>query len=100
MAEAADCTEPMIQFNGAAGQRPTAPAPNPRPGRPPDVSALTSGGLERTRRDLAASLALTRPGSAACLPIQAHLTAIDAELARRGTPPPEPKPPSCRDPSR
>jgi hypothetical protein len=53
------------------------------PGRPPDVSALTSGELERTRRELAASLALTRPGSAARVPIQAHLTAIDTELARR-----------------
>jgi hypothetical protein len=53
------------------------------PGRPPDVSALTSGELESTRRELAASLALTRPGSAVRLPIQAHLTAIEAELARR-----------------
>jgi len=33
----------------------------PDPGRPPEVSTLTSGELERTRRDLAASLALARP---------------------------------------
>jgi len=65
--------------NGTGGQRPPAPAP----GRPPDVTALSSGELERTRRELAASLALTRPGSPARLPIQAHLTAIDAELAWR-----------------
>ena len=48
-----------------------------------DVTALTLAGLERARRELAASLALARPGSPACGPIQAQLTAIDAELARR-----------------
>jgi hypothetical protein len=32
----------------------------PDTGRPPDVSTLTPGELERTRRDLAAALALTR----------------------------------------
>ena len=55
----------------------------PDPGRPPDVSTLTSGELERTRRDLAASLALARPGSPAAVPILASLSAIDAELAAR-----------------
>ena len=34
----------------------------PDPSRPRDVSALTSRELERTRRELAASLALARPG--------------------------------------
>jgi hypothetical protein len=53
------------------------------PGRPPDVSGLTTGELERTRRELAASLALTRPGSPARAPIQAHMAAIAAELAAR-----------------
>jgi hypothetical protein len=57
----------------------------PDPGRPPDVSALTPAELERTRRELSASLALVRPGSAARVPILAHLRAIDDELARRGT---------------
>jgi hypothetical protein len=37
--------------------------PGPGPGRSPEVSALTSAELERTRRELAASLALSRPGS-------------------------------------
>ena len=35
------------------------------------------------RRDLAASLALARPGSPARVPILAQITAIDAELAGR-----------------
>ncbi len=52
-------------------------------GRTHDVSGLTTAELERTRRDLQASLALARPGSAACVPILAHLSAIDAELAGR-----------------
>jgi hypothetical protein len=53
------------------------------PGRPPDVSTLTASELERTRRELAASLALLRPDSPAQGRILAHLTAIDHELARR-----------------
>ena len=48
-----------------------------------DVTALTGRELERARRELAASLALTRPGSPARGPILAHLSAIDAELAER-----------------
>jgi len=51
------------------------------PGRPPDVSGLTAGELDRARRELAAALALTRPGSPVRAPIQAHIAAIDAELA-------------------
>ena len=51
--------------------------------REPDVTALTLAELERARRELAASLALARPGSQVCVPIQAQLTAIDAELAGR-----------------
>jgi hypothetical protein len=53
------------------------------PGRRPDVSGQTSGELERARRELQASLALTRPGSPVRGPILAHLGAIDTELARR-----------------
>jgi hypothetical protein len=52
-------------------------------GRAPDVSGLTSVELERTRRELQASLALARPGSPMRGPILAHLGAIETELARR-----------------
>ena len=58
-------------------------SPVPYPSRSHDVSGLTAAELERTKRDLQASLALARPGSAACMPILAHLSAIDAELAVR-----------------
>jgi hypothetical protein len=63
------------------------------PGRPRDVSGLTAGQLERARRELAANLALVRPDSPARVPILAHLSAIDTELAGRagtrvGTPRP------------
>ena len=52
--------------------------------RPHDVTGLTAGELERARRELQASLALARPDSPACVPILAHLRAVDAELAERG----------------
>lgn len=55
------------------------------PDRDHDVSSLTAAELERARRDLHVSLALAWPGSPARVPILAHLTAIDAELAGRGT---------------
>jgi len=58
-------------------------SPGPDPSRSHDVSGLTAAELERTRRELQASLALVRPGSPACVPILAHLSAIDAELAGR-----------------
>jgi hypothetical protein len=48
-----------------------------------DVSRLTTGELERARRELAASLALARPGSPARTPIAAQLHAVDAEIAAR-----------------
>jgi hypothetical protein len=57
-------------------------------GRPPEVSTLTPAELERTRRDLAAALALARPGSPAQALIRTHLAAIDTELAIRPTPQP------------
>jgi hypothetical protein len=53
------------------------------PGRLPKVGGLTAADLNRTRRELAASLALARPGSPMRGPILAHLGAIDTELARR-----------------
>ena len=58
-------------------------SPGPDPSRSHDVSGLTDAELERTRRELQASLALARPGSAASVPILAHLSAIDTELAGR-----------------
>ena len=58
-------------------------SPGPDPSRDHDVSGLTDAELERARRDLQASLALARPGSAAYVPILAHLSAIDDELAGR-----------------
>ena len=57
--------------------------PGPDPGRVPDVSGLTSVELERTRRELAASLTLARPDSPVRGPILTQLTAIDTELAGR-----------------
>jgi hypothetical protein len=48
-----------------------------------DVTALTAAELEAARRELAASLALARPGSPVRAPIQARMAAIDAELAGR-----------------
>ena len=51
----------------------------PEPGRPRDVSMLTSPELQRTRRELQAALALARPGSPTQVPIQAHMAAIDAD---------------------
>ncbi len=55
----------------------------PDSGRPHDVTGLTPRELEQARRELAASLALARPGSPVAVPITARLTAIDAELAGR-----------------
>ena len=50
-----------------------------------DVTALSAAELEAARRELAASLALARPGSPVRVPIQARMAAIDAELAGRAT---------------
>jgi hypothetical protein len=55
----------------------------PDPARPHDVSTLTPRELQRIRRELAAALALARPGSPSGTPILAHIAAIDAELASR-----------------
>jgi hypothetical protein len=56
-------------------------------GRQPDLRSLPMDDLHQTRRDLAVSMALTRPGSPAAIPITANLNAIDAELARRSSTP-------------
>ncbi len=48
-----------------------------------DVTVLASAKLEAARRELAASLALARPGSPVRPVIQARMAAIDAELAGR-----------------
>jgi hypothetical protein len=55
-----------------------------------NADGLTADELDRTRRELAASLALTRPGSPACAPIHAQLAAIDTELATRAARPARP----------
>jgi hypothetical protein len=48
-----------------------------------DVRQLTKDELERVKRELRANLGLIAPGSPAHVPIQAHMHAIDAELAKR-----------------
>ena len=50
-----------------------------------DVTTLTATELNRARRELAASLALARPGPPVRAPILARISAIDAELAGRNT---------------
>ena len=52
-----------------------------------DVTTLTAAELAAARRELAASLALARPGSPVRVPIQARIAAIDAELAGRAARP-------------
>jgi len=47
-----------------------------------DVSELTAGELQRARRELEASLTLSRPGSVVSVPIMAQIRAIDAALAQ------------------
>ena len=51
-----------------------------------DMTKLTAAQLERARRELAASLALARPGSPVRAPILARISVIDAELAVRRNP--------------
>jgi hypothetical protein len=48
-----------------------------------DVTALADAELEAARRELAAGLALARPGSPVRAAIQARIAAIDTELAGR-----------------
>jgi hypothetical protein len=51
-------------------------------GRLRDVDAHTVAELEWFRAGLAASLALLRPNSPACIPIRAQMSAIDVRLAQ------------------
>jgi hypothetical protein len=60
-----------------------------------DVTTLTAA-LDGGRRELAASLALARPGSPGRAPILARISAIDAELAGHSTPRP-PGPGAARE---
>ena len=48
-----------------------------------DIRELTASELERARRELAASLALARPGSPVRVPILARIGAIDTEMIAR-----------------
>jgi hypothetical protein len=48
-----------------------------------DVRELTTGELERAKRELKANLGLINPGSPARAPIDARMRAVDAELAVR-----------------
>jgi len=48
-----------------------------------DVRQLSTAELERARRELQANLGLIARDSPAHVPIQAHMRAIDAELAER-----------------
>jgi hypothetical protein len=52
-----------------------------------DVSTMTADQMEHARRELAASLALLRPGSPARMPIENQLRAIDATYNQRGLAP-------------
>lgn len=47
------------------------------------VGGLSDDELHRARRELAASLALSRPDSPIRLPILSRMSAIDTELAER-----------------
>ena len=55
----------------------------PDPDGWPDVAGLTTGELQRTSGELAASLSLAGPDSPTRGPILAYLSAINAELVRR-----------------
>jgi hypothetical protein len=49
-----------------------------------NVAGLSDAELDRARRELAASLALSRPDSPIRVPILSHMSAIDTELDSRG----------------
>jgi hypothetical protein len=52
-------------------------------GRPYEVGGLTTGELERTRRELRANLALMRADSPARVPVVTYMRAINTELDER-----------------
>jgi hypothetical protein len=88
---AGDCPTPDQPDQNRTRPPMTASTPATPPGqpgpddliRPHDVRGLTAGELERARRELKASLALVRPDSPTRVPILAHMSAVDAELAKR-----------------
>jgi hypothetical protein len=49
-----------------------------------DVTGMSEDELKRARRELSASLALSRPDSPIRVPILSHIAAIDTELTCRG----------------
>ena len=69
------------------------------PDRSHDVSGLTAAQLQRARRDLQVSLALSCPGSPVRGPILDQMSAIDAELEHRAgwdyNPAPRTPPAAC-----
>jgi hypothetical protein len=71
------------------GQR-SAAGQHPVPGEDSQdrygVGELTTGELERTRRDLTTGLGLTTGDSLLRLSLASHLNAVTAELDRRGHP--------------
>jgi hypothetical protein len=87
--KALDTSAPIrsrVQDELAAVRAEQRARPSSSPGdslRQYDASGLTAGELNRTRRELAASLALTWPDSPVRAPTLAHLAAIDAELTAR-----------------
>jgi len=52
-------------------------------GREHDVSGMTAAELERTRRELSASMVLSRSGAISAEVAAAQLSAVEAELAER-----------------
>jgi hypothetical protein len=78
----ADLQRELAAVHAVRQSRTQANQPQPAC-RPRDVSGLTTSELERTRRELAANLALVRSDSPARAPILAHISAIDTELAGR-----------------
>ena len=83
-----------IQRELSAVQTELAARAHPRqPGRLPHVGGLTAEELDRTRRELQASLTLARPGSPIRKPILAHLAAIETELSSRAARQPGSNPP-------
>ena len=78
----ADVQRELAAVHAVRQSRTQASQPQ-QPSRPRDVSELTVSELKRTRRELAANLALVRPDSPARVPILAHISAIDTELAGR-----------------
>jgi len=52
---------------------------------PDDIGGLTTGELQRIRRELAVSAGLARPGSLTTALARARLDAIEGELGRRAT---------------